>query len=76
MDVDDVTASSLGAQVDKDNADRSEKLRGVADHSKVEADIAAAKLLAAKVPLPSTARSSPSAPSTRHRLSIHSYSAA
>lgn len=50
MDVDSVTASSLGAQADKDEAQRSEKLRGVADHSKVQSEIAAAKLVAAKVP--------------------------
>ena len=52
MDIDGVTAASLGAQADKDDAQRSEKLRGVADHSKVEAEIAAAKLVASKVPLP------------------------
>lgn len=48
MDIDGVTAASLGAQADKDDAQRSEKLRGVADHSKVEAEIAAAKLVASK----------------------------
>ena len=59
MDVDEVTASSLNAQADKDDAQRDEKRRGVADHSKVEADIAAAKQVAAKARPPTTASEHP-----------------
>lgn len=70
MDIDDVTARSLGASVDKDNAERSEKLRGVADHSKVEADIAAAKELAVKVPFSPSSQAPPTAPSNRPPLLI------
>jgi len=47
--MEDVTAGSLGAEQDKQEEERNEKLKGVVDHSKVEADIAAAKQVAAKV---------------------------
>ena len=47
--MEDVTASTLGAEQDKQEEEKQEKLKGVVDHSKVEADIAAAKSAAAKV---------------------------
>ena len=47
--MEDVTAGTLGAEQDKQEEERNEKLKGVVDHSKVEADIAAAKQIAAKV---------------------------
>ena len=43
-----MTASTLDAQQDKQDEAKQEKLKGV-DHSKVEADIAAAKQSAAQV---------------------------
>ena len=47
--MEDVTAGTLGAEQDKQEEERNEKLKGVVDHSKVEADIEAAKQVAAKV---------------------------